>query len=199
MRDRSGAAHEDFKEIAMQRSGVSGADRLLRCAACAARTFQVTVSVCLAPPLRRHLRIDPRRQRLAGQPRDQVVGTDLRHRVARADRGAGDVRRDDRCSAASTAGRPASGGSGSVTSRPAAKIAPDFERLVQRLLIHDRAAGRVDQHRRRLHLGEGRRVEHAARLSRSGRCGPRRNPIRAAACRDRPAGRRASFSACSLR
>ena len=27
MRDRSGAAHEDFKEIAMQRSGVSGLPR----------------------------------------------------------------------------------------------------------------------------------------------------------------------------
>ena len=47
---------------------------------------------------------------------------------------------------------PASGGSGSVTSRPAAKIDAGLQRLDQILLDDDRAARRVDEHRRRLHL-----------------------------------------------
>ena len=48
-----------------------------------------------SPPVALHLGIDPRSQRLTGQTGEQIVGADFRHRVARADRGAGDVRGDD--------------------------------------------------------------------------------------------------------
>ena len=73
------------------------------------------------------------------------------------------------CGATTTLGSFSSGsswhgGSGSVTSSPAAKIVPGLQRLGQRLLVHQRAAGRVDEHGRPLHLLELLGAEHAARL-----------------------------------
>ena len=61
---------------------------------------------------------------------------------------------------------PAGGGSCSKTSSPAPASLPDEQRCVQRGLVDDAAARRVDQERLRLHALQPVGIEHADRLRR---------------------------------
>ena len=59
---------------------------------------------------------------------------------------------------------PAGRRSGSNTSSPAPPIRPSWSARSERLLVHDRAAGRVDQERRRLHRREELLADQPARV-----------------------------------
>ena len=58
------------------------------------------------------------------------------------------------------------GGSAMNTSRPAPAISPAVERLVQRILVDEPAAGDVDDERGGLHARELLGADHAGRLGR---------------------------------